>query len=311
MDGSQSNDPIFAKDKNYASGELPPIRRYKFISPDYLKTLGMKLVAGRDYSWTDIYEKRHVVMISENMAREMWGSAEAAIGKQVTERPNGVWREVVGVVGDVRDNGVNEKAPTTVYWPLLVEKLWDDDVRATRGGVFILRTGRAGSEGLLTEARQAIWSVNNSLPVYRVRTLKTIYDGSMGRTSFTLTMLGIAGGMALILGVVGIYGVIAYAVTQRTREIGIRMALGAEHSGLRAMFVRDGLVLAGIGSVIGLASAAALTNLMSSLLFGVKALDPVTYAVVSAFLIAAAALASYIPARRASSVDPLEALRAD
>ena len=133
----------------------------------------------------------------------------------------------------------------------------------------------------------------------------------MARTSFTLVMLAIAGVMALVLGVVGIYGVIAYAVSQRTREIGIRMALGAQPAELRQMFVRHGLLLAGIGAAIGLAVAAALTRLMSSLLFGVTALDPLTYAGVAAILIAAAALASYLPARRATAVDPVEALRAE
>jgi putative ABC transport system permease protein len=312
MDGTNSNDPVFAKDKNYAVGELPPIRRYKWISPGFVKTIGMKLIAGRDFTWTDHYEKRSVVMMSENMAREMWGSAQAAIGKQVCERAQScVWREVVGVVGDVHDDAVHKKAETTLYWPALVDKLWEDDLRATRGGVFALRTNRAGTEGLMNEVRQAIWSVNNSLPVYRVQTMKALYDRSMARTSFTLVMLAIAGGMALILGVVGIYGVIAYAVSQRTREIGIRMALGAEYGGLRRMFVRDGLTLAGIGAAIGLGVAAALTSLMSSLLFGVKAMDPVTYAAVCLFLIGAAAMASYIPARRASNVDPVDALRAD
>ena len=198
-----------------------------------------------------------------------------------------------------------------MYWPVLVQKLWDDDTRVQRGAVFLIRTNRAGTEGLLTEARQAIWSINNSLPVYRVRTLKAVYDQSMARTSFTLVMLAIAGAMALLLGVVGIYGVIAYAVSQRTREIGIRMALGAEHGGLQRMFVRDGLTLAGIGCAIGLTAAAGLTSLMSSLLFGVKALDPMTYALVCGFLIAAAAIASYLPARKASNVDPIEALRAE
>ena len=311
MTGYNSNDPIFAKDKTYASGELPPIRRYKFISPDFLKTMGTRLVAGREFTWTDVHQKRNVVMVSENMAREMWGSAEAALGKQVAERPGGVWREVVGVAGDVRDNGVNEKAPTTLFWPLIVDNLWGNDASVQRGGVFLVRTARAGTEGLLNEARQAIWSINASLPIYRVQTMKVVYDKSMARTSFTLVMLAIAGAMALLLGVVGIYGVIAYAVSQRTREIGIRMALGAEHGGLQRMFVRDGLILAGIGSVIGLATAAGLTSLMSSLLFGVKALDPMTYAVVCAFLLTAAAITSYIPARRASNVDPIEALRAE
>ena len=134
---------------------------------------------------------------------------------------------------------------------------------------------------------------------------------SLARTSFTLVLLAIAGVMALLLGVVGIYGVIAYAVTQRTREIGIRMALGAQPAGLQQMFVRQGLLLAAVGAVLGLVAAAGLTRLMSSLLFKTAALDPITYAVVSAILILAAALASYFPARRATAVDPVEALRTE
>jgi ABC-type antimicrobial peptide transport system permease subunit len=184
-------------------------------------------------------------------------------------------------------------------------------LQVTRGGAFLIRTNRAATESFLTEARQAIWSVDANLPVFLVRTLKDLYDQSMARTSFTLVMLALAGGMALVLGVVGIYGVIAYAVSQRTREIGIRMALGAQPAGLQGMFVRHGLVLAGIGAVLGLAAAALLTRLMQSLLFGVTTLDPATYAVVAGVLIAAAALASYFPARRATAVDPVEALRAE
>jgi putative ABC transport system permease protein len=153
--------------------------------------------------------------------------------------------------------------------------------------------------------------VNSNLPLHLVRTLQDLYVQSMARTSFTLAMLAIAGVMALLLGIVGIYGVIAYAVTQRTREIGIRMALGAEPASLRQMFVRHGLLLAGVGAAIGLSAAAGLTRLMSSLLFGVQALDPLTYFGVAAILITAAALASYLPARRATKVDPLDALRAE
>ena len=180
-----------------------------------------------------------------------------------------------------------------------------------RFAVFAVRTKRAATEGFLTEARKAIWSVNSNLPVFAISTLRDLYNQSMIRTSFTLVLLAIAGAMALVLGVVGIYGVIAYAVTQRTREIGIRMALGAQPAGLQQMFVRHGLLLAGIGSLIGLGTAAGLTRLMSSLLFGVKALDPLTYAGVAAILIAAAALASYLPARRATAVDSIDALRAE
>jgi ABC-type antimicrobial peptide transport system permease subunit len=174
-----------------------------------------------------------------------------------------------------------------------------------------IRSNRAGTEGLLAEARQVIWSVNGKQPVFLASTLKELYDQSMARTSFTLVMLAIAGGMALVLGIVGIYGVIAYAVSQRTREIGIRMALGAQPSKLLGMYLRHGLLLAGIGAVLGLSAAAGLTRLMSSLLFGVTALDPVTYAAVSALLILAALLASYLPACRAMAIDPVEALRAE
>ncbi|HLX42204.1 MAG TPA: FtsX-like permease family protein, partial [Bryobacteraceae bacterium] len=148
-------------------------------------------------------------------------------------------------------------------------------------------------------------------PLASVRTLQEIYDKSLARTSFTLVMLAIAGGMALLIGVVGIYGVISYSVSQRTREIGIRIALGAPREELTGMFIRQGAILAGIGTVFGLAAAAALTRLMSSLLFEVTPFDPTTYASVSVVLIGAAVLASYIPALRATLVDPVVALRAE
>ena len=182
---------------------------------------------------------------------------------------------------------------------------------AVVSGMFALRSNRAGTEGLLAEAQQAIWSVNGRQPVFLVTTLETLYDQSMARTSFTLVMLAIAGVMGLMLGIVGIYGVIAYVVSQRIREIGIRTALGAQPAGLLRMFVRHGLRLVGIGAALGLVAAAGLTRLMSSLLFGVTALDPVTYTSVSALLIAAGVLASYLPARRAIAVDPIQALRTD
>jgi ABC-type antimicrobial peptide transport system permease subunit len=192
------------------------------------------------------------------------------------------------VVADVYDNGVQAKAPAFAYWPAMMESFGDDPVSATRFAVFLIRTKRAATESFLTEARQAIWSVDANLPVFRVRTLKDLYDQSMARTSFTLVMLVIAGGMALLLGIVGIYGVIGYAVSHRMREIGIRVALGAQASELQRMFVREGLLLAGIGAALGMIVAAGLTRLMSSLLFGITALDPLTYATVRVFLLAAA-----------------------
>ena len=311
IEGFNPNDLVYAQDKQYATGQIPPIRRFRFVTPGYFQTTGTPLVAGRDFTWTDLYDNRHVAIVSENTAREMWGSAPAALGKQIREGMKDPWREVVGVVENVRDDGAQQKAPSFVYWPALMDSFWGEDGRVRRSGVFIIRTDRAATESLLTQARQAVWSVNASLPVFLVRTLQDLYDQSMARTSFTLVMLVVAGAMALVLGVVGIYGVIAYGVSQRTREIGIRMALGAQPSGLQGMFVRHGLTLASIGGVLGLVAAAGITQLMTSLLFGVKALDPATYGAVAALLVGAAAVASYVPARRATAVNPVEALRVE
>jgi len=312
LEGLNSFDPVYAQDKTYTAGQLAPMRRYRFITPGFFQTTGTVLVAGRDFTWTDLYEKRNVAIVSENLARELWGDPAAAVGKRIKggTSPSSPWREIVGVAGDVYDNGAQEKPPTFAYWPALMDNFWGPK-RATRSGTLLIRTSRAATESFLSEARQAVWSVNSSLPVFQVRTLQDLYVQSLARTSFTLVMLAIAGVMALVLGIVGIYGVITYAITQRRREIGIRMALGAQPARLQQMFVRQGLRLAGIGALIGLGAAAGLTRLMSSLLFGVTALDPLTYAAVAAILIAAAALASYLPARRATSVDPMDALRAE
>jgi putative ABC transport system permease protein len=307
-----NGDVLYAEDKPYSAGEVPPGRQFRYVTPGFFQTIGTRLIAGRDFTWTDLYDKRRVAIVSENLAREMWGNPGAALGKRVRSGfKDDPWKEVVGVVADVYDKGPQEKPTAFAYWPAMMENFEGEAVRVSRFGVFAVRTKRAATESFLSEARQAIWSVDADLPVFRVRTLKDLYDQSMARTSFTLVMLAIAGGMALLLGVVGIYGVIAYAVSQRTREIGIRVALGAQGSELRRMFVREGLLLAGIGAALGMIAAAGLTRLMKSLLFGITALDPLTYAIVPVFLLAAAALASYIPARRATIVNPVEALRAE
>ena len=174
-----------------------------------------------------------------------------------------------------------------------------------------MRSKRAGSEALVFDIQQAVWSVNANLPVASPATMQDIYAKSMARTSFTLSMLAIAGSMALLLGIIGIYGVISYAVSQRTREIGIRLALGAQKSELKWMFVRSALILTVAGVAIGMIGAAALTQSMKSLLFGISPLDPLTYLTVPLVLCAAAALASYLPARRAASVNPVQALRVE
>jgi predicted permease len=311
MDGNQSFDPIFAEDKNYKPGEMGPIRRFKWVSPGFLATMGTPLVAGRDLTWADTYNKMPVVLVSENLAREMWQSPAAALGKRVRVGTTDDWREVIGVVGNIYDDGVNKPAPTEVYWPILMANFDGDKSVVFRSLSFVLRTPRAGTEGLMKDVRQAVWSVDPNLPLADVRTVEYYYKSSMARTSFTLLMLGVAGAMAVLLGTVGIYGVIAYSVSQRTREIGIRMALGAQRQELTGLFVRHGLVLTGIGLVFGLAAALLSMRFLSSLLFGVKPMDLATYAAVSVGLAITATLASYLPSRRAATVDPVEALRGE
>ncbi|MGC2718057.1 MAG: FtsX-like permease family protein, partial [Candidatus Acidiferrales bacterium] len=240
-----------------------------------------------------------------------WGSPQNALGKRIRVASVDDWREVVGVVGDVHDDGLNKNAPTTVYWPMMMSRFEGQPVNVRRDAAFLIRSPRAGSEAFLKEVRQAVWSVNANLPLSSVHTVDYFYKRSMARTSFTLIMLAVAGAMALLLGVVGIYGVIAYSVSQRKREIGIRMALGTQQQTVSAMFVRHGLILTGIGVGCGLVAAAIAMRLMASLLFHVKPVDPVTYLGMSVGIVIVAFLASYVPARKASSVDPMETLRAE
>jgi predicted permease len=310
MEGIGANwDSIYIEGQSM--GEITPLRLFKYVAPGFFRTAGTRVVAGRELTWTDVYGLRPVAIISENLARELWGTPSAALGKRLDSYGT-AWHEVVGIVQDVRENGVQEKSPAIVYWPSMTEGIYGPhSFDAERSVTFVIRSDRAGTQGFLSEIQQAVWSVNSSLPLASVRTMQEIYSQSLARTSFTLVMLGIAGAMALVLGIIGIYGVISYGVSQRTREIGIRLALGAEKGRLKWMFVRSGLVLTGIDMAIGLAAAAGLMRLMKSLLFGVSPMDPFTYVSVLIVLAASAVLASYLPARRAAAVNPVEALRAE
>ncbi len=310
-DGNNSNDLLYAEDRTYREGELPPIRRFHFVAPGFFETMGTRLMAGRDYTWTDVQAQRMVVVVSENLARELWRDPSAAIGKRIREGMKDDWREIIGVVQDLHDDGADHKPPATVYWPVMLKNFYGEPTFVQRRAVFAVRSSRTGSESFLKEVRQAVWSVNGDLPLTGIRSMEQVYRSSMARSSFTLVMLAIAGGMALLLGIVGIYGVMSYSVSQRTREIGIRIALGAQPRALRRMVVRHGVLLAGIGVAFGLAGAAAVTRILSTFLFEISAMDPLTYGAVSVGLVAAAAAASYIPAHKASTVNPVEALRAE
>ncbi len=290
---------------------MPPVRGYKRVAPGYFETMGNPILVGRPITWTDIYQARPVVVITENLAREYWKTPAEALGKRITQSRENPWREIIGVVGNERDDGLDHSPTAIVYWPMLIREWWTEAVDVDRSVTYVVRSERVGSPGFLRELERAVWSVNPNLPLASVRTLDEIQAGSMAQTSFALVMLTIAATVALFLGTVGIYGVIAYVAMQRTREIGIRMALGAQTGDVRRLFLRHGLLLTGAGIVLGTAAALGLTRVMSTLLYGVSPMDPVTYAAVAASLATVALLATYLPARRASRVDPVIALRAD
>jgi predicted permease len=292
-------------------GQLPPLRRSKYATPGLLATQGTPLIAGRDFTWTDVDEQRRVVIVSERVARETWGGPLEALGKRARFGPAEPWEEVVGVAADVHDEGAHRPATATFYRRAGVYADGAAAPSIQRAVTFAIRSDRAGTESFLAEVRDAVWSVNANVPVAQARTLQDGLAQSMARTSFTLVMLGIAGSIALALGVVGIYGVISYTVSERTREIGIRVAVGAQSRDVAAMFLRHAFTLTLVGVVVGLAGAAALARMMSSLLFGIGALDPTAYGAVVLLLVTACMLGSYLSARRALAVDAAEALRAE
>jgi predicted permease len=305
MDGEDNGNYVAIEEFPDPESAMARLRRFKSIGPGYFETMGNRLAAGRSITWNDIYQQRPVVIVSEPLAREYWGEPARAIGKRIRSSPRFPWREIIGVSGSERDDGLTQPPTPIVYWPMLNESYrW-------RTMAYAVRSSRVGAPGFVRELERAVWSVNPDLPLAAVQTLEEIQASSMTQTSFALVMLGIAAGVALLIGLVGIYGVVAYAAAQRTREIGVRMALGARIGDVRTMFLRQGLRLTALGIAVGLGLALLVTRVMTAFLFGVSAADPVTYAAVSAGLAAMTLAATYLPAHRASRVDPVVALRAE
>jgi hypothetical protein len=270
------------------------------------------LIAGRDFTWDDVFERRRVVVVSNSLARELWGQPSSALGKRVRVGRAGPLNEIVGVVGDVYDSGVDQAPPAIVYWRAGVQEGFGP-VRSfiPRETTFAIRSGQAGSDALLRELSRAVWAVNPDLPLARIQTLGETYSKSMSRTSFTLVMLAIAAFIALALGIVGIYGVVSYAVTEQRRAIGIRLALGAARSAIVGQFVGEGIRIAGLACVCGILLSLALMGALSQLLFGVSPSDPLTMVSVLAIVLVVTTLATLIPATRAAFVQPMRALRED
>jgi predicted permease len=307
MDGEDNLNPFLVESEAPCTESCYRFRRFKTVGPGQFATVGNPLVAGRDVTWEDVFEARRVVVITDALARELWGGAREAVGQRV--KPYGddrSWYEVIGVVGDERDDGLARPATGILHWPLLNDFGFTPSML-----VYSVRSDRVGDSGFVRELNQAVWSVNPDLPVSDVRTLDEIRSQSMTSTSFAMVMLTIAAGVALFLAIVGVYGVIAYVAAQRTREVGIRLALGAEVATVRAMFLRYGLGLTAAGIVVGIAGAVVLTRILSALLYGVSPTDLVTFLGVSIVLLVASLLATGLPVRRASRVDPVIAMRAE
>jgi predicted permease len=309
MEPNRLNAIVAAEGKEYGPKGIPPTRTIKMISPGALQTLGTPLRAGRDFTWEELLNQRNVAMVSESFARGEWSTVEGAIGKRVLVGTSQTWQEVIGVVADVYDAGADRPVPLMIYWPARLQDFVAGPL-LRRSVNFVMRSERTGTDAFARDIRQAVAEVRPDLPVFQIRTLRDVYDQSMAPTAFSLILLGIAGAMALLLGIVGIYGVLAYAVMQRRREVGIRLALGARPGSVKGMFVYRGMMLSAIGIAIGAAVAAGITRWMSSLLFGVTPVDTATFAAAATVLVVAAFVACYFPARRAAAVDPVHTLTA-
>jgi len=316
MYGGGNVNPLFVEGITTV-GERPPItRRHNYVGEGYFETLGIPLLAGRTLNWQDAHDRAPVAVVSRGIALAYWGSVDSALGKRVAVRPDPVrWHEVVGVVGDVREDGLGLDPAPMVYWPQVTLAFWQgttlDDVMVWGSMSYAVRGDRVGTAGFVEDVRRAVWSVNPGLALLEVGRHSDFVVRTTARTRFTLVLMGIAGAVALILGVVGVFGVVSYGVSQRTLELGMRMVLGADGGQVKALVLRRGLILASVGVVLGLVLSFAVTRVMAGLLFGVSPTDPLTFVVVAVSLAAAALAASFVPAYRASRVDPMVVLRSE
>jgi len=310
MHGWDSNQSLHIEDAPAAAGTRPPQARVKWVAGDYFETLRIPLLVGSGLTWDHARSRAKVVVVNEAYAREHWGDVKGALGKRIRYDTE-AWHRIVGVAADTHDDGLAVAPVPTVYWPLVVDGFWGARPWVPRWFAYAVRTSRPEPTSLVPEIRRVIRATNPNVPLFEVQTLQDIVDRSIARTTFTLTLLAGTTLVAILLAIVGIYGVIAYTVSQRTREMGLRLALGARPRDVLALVLGNGLTLALAGVVVGALVSLGLTRVMATLLFGVRPTDPLTYALAAAGIVVVALAATYVPAARASRVDPVRALAAD
>lgn len=309
---AESDSAVFVEDHPRPAGTIPAIYSMVFASLEYFGAMGIPLVAGRLFDAPDPSrdpaKTPREVLVSDAFARRYWTPAEA-VGKRVRMNPGDPWSTIVGVVGSTHDGGL-ERPPAAVVYNQLVTSAVNGQPWTPRDVAFVLRASGNAAD-LVTRARDAVHTVAPALPVYRVITLRALLSDAEARSTFTVLLLTIAAVVALVIGTMGIYGVVTFLVAMRTREIGLRLALGAQPADVQRMIVRRALGDAAIGVIVGLAGASAMTREISTLLFSVRPTDPVSLLSAAALLLITAMGASWLPARRATRVDPMDALRAE
>jgi predicted permease len=286
-------------------GELPPLIRYKAAAPGYFEAMGIRLLAGRTFDERDLSPESREILVNKAAADAFW-PGEDAIGKRLrpASGPPDLWFTIAGVVASERQDGFRRDPPLLIYWGLGAAAPFQSGSRQLN---YVLRGPNA--TGSVSAVREAVRALDPRLPVSAVMTMDEIVSRSIVAFTFTMLSLGVAAAMALVLGMVGLYGVLSYTVTLRVREIGVRLALGAAPSRVLRAIVGEGLLIAAIGLVAGIIGAVGLTRLVATMLYGTRPLDALTFVTTSAGLLAVAAVASYLPARRAAAVSPMESLR--
>ena len=310
MQNGMNKDPFYVEGDAGTATKIPPLEIYSTVDAGYFKTMGIPLLAGRLFDRIDRQNGDEAIISRETAVRFFHDSTgQAALGKRFRELPSGEWSTVIGVVGSVRDTSLQGEAARAVYYPQSVAK---DTMYRGPNWTMALVARTNGDVAAMTRAMQRlVREMDPTLPTFQVRSMREVTEASMARLSFTMIVLGVAAAVTLVLGVVGLYGVIAYVVTLRTRELGVRIALGAQPRAVAAMVTRQGLVLSGAGIVVGLVLVVIVARSLRSFLYEVAPTDPLTLAASAGTLVTFALLASWIPARRAARVDPTEALRAD